>query len=106
MSSELFRKLALALPETEEKSHFGKADFRVRNKIFAGFTGDGLAHVKLKPEQQDMLCNAEPSLACAIPGGWGNQGWTSINQNQADEALLKSALLMAWKNVAPKRLQK
>ncbi|TGV48477.1 MmcQ/YjbR family DNA-binding protein, partial [Mesorhizobium sp. M2D.F.Ca.ET.160.01.1.1] len=28
------RQLALDLPEAVEKSHFGKADFRVRNRIF------------------------------------------------------------------------
>ena len=28
------RRLALSMPEAEEKSHFGKADFRVRNRIF------------------------------------------------------------------------
>ena len=35
MTPETFRSLALALPGAEEKSHFGKADFRVRNNIFA-----------------------------------------------------------------------
>ena len=106
MTSALFRQLALALPEATEKSHFDKPDFRVRNKIFAGFTGESFAYVKLKPEQQEMLCAAEPSLASAIPGGWGNQGWTKIDQHKADEALLESVLLMAWKNVVPKSLQK
>ncbi len=38
-----FRKLALALSDAEEKSHFGKADFRVKNKIFAGFNDKGMA---------------------------------------------------------------
>ena len=106
MTSANFRKFALSLPEAEEKSHFGKADFRVRNKIFAGFTAEGFAHVKLKLEQQEMLCAAEPDLISPIPGGWGNQGWTRVDQNKADSALLKSVLLMAWKNVAPKSLQK
>lgn len=55
-----FRKLALALPDAEEKSHFGKADFRVKNKIFAGFNDKGMAYVKLLPEQQEILCAAEP----------------------------------------------
>ena len=104
MSGDLFRRLALGLPEAEEKSHFGKADFRVRNKIFAGFTAEGSAYVKLTPEQQDMLCAAEPGHISPIKGGWGRQGWTLVNQTKADEALLKSVLLMAWKNVAPKRL--
>ena len=43
------------MPETEEKSHFGKPDFRVKNKIFAGINGQGFAYVKLLTEQQTML---------------------------------------------------
>jgi predicted DNA-binding protein (MmcQ/YjbR family) len=57
-TSARFRTLALSLPEVEEKSHFGKPDFRVKNKIFAGFNAEGRAYVKLRPEQQDMLTSA------------------------------------------------
>jgi hypothetical protein len=106
MTDHLFRALAVSLPQVAEKSHFGNADFRVSNKIFAGFTKDGFAHVKLKPEQQEILCAAEPKLLSPIKGGWGNQGWTKIDHLHADEALLKSLLLTAWKNVAPKSMQK
>lgn len=106
MQSDVFRRLALALPGAEEKSHFGKADFRVRDKIFAGFNDKGRAYVKLLPEQQAMLVDAEASLISPIPGGWGNKGWTLVYQDKADEALLKSILQMAWKNVAPKSLQR
>ena len=100
----LFRALAMALPEVEEKSHFGKADFRLRNKIFAGFTATGAAYVKLTPEQQEMVCAAEACIS-PIKGGWGRQGWTTIDQARAEPALLQSLLLMAWRNVAPKSLQ-
>jgi len=106
MSSTRFRTLALAQPEAVEKSHFGKADFRVRDKIFAGFNDKGMTYVKLTPEQQEMLVSAEPSIISPIPGGWGRKGWTLIDQQKADDDLLKSALKMAWKNVAPKSLQK
>jgi hypothetical protein len=106
MSSEKFRQLALSLSGAEEKSHFGKPDFRVRDKIFAGFNDQGSAYVKLLPEQQDMLVSAEPDLIRPIPGGWGKKGWSTVDQNAADEALIKSLLLTAWKNVAPKSLQK
>ena len=106
MGNDLFRALALALPEVEEKSHFGKADFRVRNKIFAGFAADGLGYVKLTAEQQEMLCAAEPTVLTPIKGGWGRQGWTIVDQSAADEALLRSVLGIAWRNVAPKGLVK
>lgn len=105
MGELLFRTLALALPQVEEKSHFGKADFRVRSKIFAGFTAEGAAYVKLTPDQQDIICAAETSTA-PIKGGWGRQGWTTIDHLAADTALLQSLLLTAWCNVAPKSIQK
>jgi predicted DNA-binding protein (MmcQ/YjbR family) len=106
MPSETFRKLALALPGAEEKSHFGKADFRVRDKIFAGFNDKGRAYVKLLPEQQIILVESDPSLITPHPGAWGKKGWTFLDQERADDALLKSVLHMAWKNVAPKSLQR
>jgi hypothetical protein len=105
MNDDLYCKLALGLPEAEEKSHFDKPDFRVRNKIFAGFTGEGRAYVKLTPEQQDMLVAAEPKLVSPISGGWGKKGWTLVDHKKVDSALLKSALAMAYRNVAPKKLQ-
>jgi predicted DNA-binding protein (MmcQ/YjbR family) len=104
VKDERYRKLALSLPEAEEKSHFGKPDFRVRDKIFAGFTDKGRAYVKLTPDQQDVLVAAEPKLVSPISGGWGKKGWTLIDQVNADEAMLKSALAMAYRNVVPKKL--
>ena len=103
MSPDGFRKLALALPEAEEKSHFGKADFRVRNKIFASLP-DTAAVVKLSPGQQEMLVAAEPSIFQSVKGGWGKQGWTRVELASADETTARSALQMAWRNVAPLRL--
>jgi hypothetical protein len=35
----------------------------------------------------------------------GAQGWTEVYLAGADEALLKSALTLAWRNVATKKLQ-
>ena len=100
-----FRGLALALPEAEEKSHFGKADFQVRNKIFASLPDGETGVVKLMAEQQEMLMAAEPALFSPAAGAWGRQGWTRIDFKRASEATLKSALTMAWRNVAPKGLK-
>jgi len=105
MQSDDFRRLALALPESQEKSHFGKADFRVKNKIFATLKDEKSGVIKLRPEQQEIMTAAEPKIFTALKGGWGDQGWTQISLAAVDEITLKSALLAAWRNVAPKSLK-
>ena len=100
-----FRRLALAQPEAQEKSHFGKVDFRVNNKIFASLPDAGTGVVKLTREQQEMMVAAEPAIFSVIKGGWGFQGWTRVDLKSTDETTVKSALTMAWRNVAPKSLQ-
>src|SRR2546430_14941754 len=50
------RRLALALPEAVERSHFDVPDFRVRNKIFAALPdGDMAVVVKTDPANADAL---------------------------------------------------
>ena len=105
MTATIFRRLALALPGAEEKSHLGKADFRVKNKIFASLPDAESGVVKLMREQQALMVAAEPSIFSPIKGGWGVQGWTRVELKSADEATLKSALLTAWRNVAPKSMK-
>jgi len=106
MNAVDMRRLSLEMPEAEEKSHFGKADFRVRNRIFATLPDADTAVVKLTHEQQEMLTGAEPAIFAPVPGGWGRQGWTRVTLAAADELTLKSALLTAWRNVAPVSLRK
>jgi hypothetical protein len=103
MTPEDFRRLALDLPEAVEHAHFGTPDFRVRGKIFASLSA-AKATLKLLREQQAMACGAEPGLFNPVPGRWGDSGWTDLRLDGADETTLRSALRMAWRNVAPKRL--
>jgi len=102
--SSRFRKAALALPGAVEGTHQGHADFRVGKRIFAtiGYPDDDWGMVKLTPEQQSVLVEAEPEIFRPVPGGWGKHGNTNVRLAKADATTLKSALGMAWKNVAPK----
>ena len=104
MSSSRFRRAALALSDAVESTHHGKADFRVGKRIFAtlGHPDENWGTVKLTPEQQSMLVEAEPEIFRPVPGGWGKQGYTNVLLAKADATTLKSALTMAWNNVAPK----
>jgi hypothetical protein len=106
MTRDDFRRIALSLPDATQGEHLETTDFRVRNRIFATFgpRDPRLGVVKLTPDQQDVLCSTEPTIFAPIPGGWGRKGWTHVTVEAADEVTLKSALTMAWGNVAPKRL--
>ncbi len=104
MSSGRFRRVALSLPGAVEGSHQGTADFRVGKRIFAtlGYPDGDWGMVKLTPEQQAVLVEAEPGIFRAVPGGWGKQGYTNVRLARADPVTLRSALTLAWGNIAPK----
>jgi len=101
-----FRCAALALPEASEGAHMGHPDFRVRNKIFAslGVPDAAWGMVKLTPEQQEMLMAAEPAPSSPPPAPGGRRGSTHVRLAAVDRTTLRSALTMAWRNVAPKGL--
>jgi hypothetical protein len=105
MSVARFRKAALALDDAIESAHHGKADFRVGKRIFAtlGHPDENWGTLKLTVEQQTILVDAEPEIFRPVPGGWGRQGYTNIRLAKADTTTMKSALAMAWANVAPQR---
>ena len=104
MSPDRFRRIALTLLNAVEGSHQGHADFRVGKRIFAtlGYPDDAWGMVKLTPEQQSMVVEAEPEIFRPVPGGWGKGGSTHVRLAKADAVTLRSALTMAWQNVAPK----
>ena len=101
-----FRKLALALPETEEGEHMEHPDFRVGGKIFAtlGHPDKNHGMVKLSPEQQHYFAKAEPDVFVPVKGAWGRSGATSVHLQAAKKQTLSKAIEAAWRNTAPKRL--
>ena len=60
MTPNGFRKLALRLPDTEEREHIESPDFRVRGKIFAtlGYPSTAYGMVSVWPEQQAAIVKA------------------------------------------------
>lgn len=100
------RKLALSLPETEEKKHFDTPDFRIKNKIFASLHEEKkLMMVKLSAIDQSVFCFFDKAIIYPVPGGWGRQGATFVNLKKIKKEMLLDALTVAWKNVAPKKLR-
>lgn len=96
------RRIALGLPESTESEHMGHPDFRAGGKAFATLPDPQHVLVKLHHEQQERLVRSDPAHFAPASGGLGHLGWTALSLAAADEAALKTALQMAWRNVAPK----
>lgn len=101
-----FRRFALALPQTEQRQHMDHPDFRVGGKIFATLGYPNRAHgmVKLSPAQQEEFIAAHPAAFTPVRGAWGRQGCTSVLLAKAPKGVLKSAIVAAWRNHAPREL--
>jgi hypothetical protein len=108
MTATEFRKLALALPETEESAHMNHPDFRVAGKIFAtlGYPDKTRGMVKLSPEDQHNFSKDYPEAFIPVKGVWGRRGATSVVLKSAKNEILREAMQAAWRNNAPKRLLK
>ena len=101
-----FRRLALSLPEAEERAHMNHPDFRVGGRIFAtlGYPDKSRGMVKLSPEQQHYFSKDYPDVFVPVKGAWGRRGATSVHLKTADKETLRKAIETAWRNTAPKRV--
>jgi hypothetical protein len=98
-----FRRVALGLPETEERKHMNHPDFRVAGKIFAtlAYPNKDWGMVKLTPIQQEEFIQSHPTVFNPCNGAWGRQGATSVLLSKANKRILRQAILTAWRNHAP-----
>ena len=101
-----FRRIALSLPETEERKHMNHPDFRVAGKIFAtlGYPNTERGMVKLTPIQQQDFVQSHPAAFSPVNGAWGRQGCTGVLLSKAAKGVLKKAILAAWRNHARSEL--
>src|SRR5262249_48235264 len=101
-----FRRMALALPQAEQRSHMNHPDFRVAGKIFAtlGYPNKERGMVKLLPAQQEEFVAGHPAAFQPVAGAWGRKGCTSVLLAKISKAALKAAILAAWRNHAPSEL--
>jgi hypothetical protein len=99
------RRIALALPEAEERLTWETdITFRVRDKIFA-IGGEGADRVSIKAglETQAELIELDPATF-AKSAYVGRFGWITVDLDRVDLELLTSLLREAWRRSAPKRL--
>ena len=106
MTGAGFQRLALRMPEAVEGSHFGNADFRVGGKIFATLALErkGYGVLLLTPYEQAGMVQDAPEIFSPVPGGWGLKGATCVRLAKVTSDILESALRLAWRRKARKRL--
>ena len=106
MTAAGFRKLALQLPEATEGEHFGVADFRVANKIFAtlAYQMKGYGVLLLTPDQQEGMIADAPEIFAPVPNAWGRKGATLVKLSAVNADILKAVLRTCWLRRAPKKL--
>lgn len=100
------RKLALALPETDEASPFGDPWFRVQTKMFVCFTTNNeepAIVVKVGKENLGIFLNDPRFYESPYIG---RHGWVGLRLNDKPDWREVEALIRdSYNRVAPKRLR-
>lgn len=103
MTIEIFRNLALALPDSTEQPHFEKTSFRIKKKIFATLDSEKQsATLKLSEADQDIFSLVDKTAIYPVPNKWGQQGWTVFELDKLQEELMQDALGKAYVEVSNK----
>ncbi len=95
----------MALPQVEERDHFGTPSWRIGGKIFAQMAQAQTANnaiLKLPRARQDILFEVRPETF--TPAVWGRLVWCTVNLDQIEADELADLVRSAWLEVAPKRL--
>jgi hypothetical protein len=105
MTQDDIRSVALGLPEAEEHAHFDRASFRVCGKIFATLPPGGeLVVLRLPVLVKESLQQSDPDAWVSL-GAWDKGGWTQLAIAKICPAKLADLVRLAWRQVAPKKLQ-
>jgi hypothetical protein len=104
MQARTVKRLALSLPETQEKLTWEEPTFRVRYKMFAMFADRQRAlWVRSTHDEQRAPCQMDPETFFPPPYV-GPSGWVGVHFKQVDPDELHELLIEAWRMTAPKRL--
>ncbi len=104
MQARTVRRIALSLPDAEERQTWETATFRVRNKIFVMFSDrERELWVKSTFDEQRALTQMDPDTFF-VPPYVGPSGWVGVRIRSVDRDELSELVTEAWRLTAPKRL--
>lgn len=101
IQGDIFAKLALSLPGTEERPHFDRVGFRViGRRMFATYLPkDNTANIFLTPAEQAAFCAMDSTNIYPVPNRWGEKGATTFDLNHVAKELVTEALLSAYNTI-------
>jgi hypothetical protein len=98
------RALALALPETTERTSFGTPAFFVKNKLFGRMREDGeLFVLRTGFFERDALIASAPEIYSTTPH-YKDYPSVLVRLATVDPEEFRELLIESWRFVAPKRL--
>jgi hypothetical protein len=99
------RKIALALPGVEEGTSYGTAALRVKGKFLARLKEDGESVVfRVGFDERDLLMQTKPEVFYITDHYLGYPA-VLFRLSAASKKEAADIIEMAWRLVAPKRLQ-
>jgi hypothetical protein len=104
-SEDDVRRIALSLPETQERPSYGTPGFRVADRLFARLRDDGESVVVWVADEGEKhaLVQAEPDKFFTTPHYDGHASvlvrWAVVNNDELTELLTD-----AWRLRAPRRV--
>ncbi len=96
------RKAALALPETEEGTHFGMLAFSVCGKGFVSLTAEGQVQFQLPDTEAESMLAEHPTGERLVR--MGRPIGVRVLLADVNGMVLNTLVRAAWKHRAPKRL--
>jgi hypothetical protein len=106
MTGDDFREIALGLDGVMEQAHMNHPDFRTNGRIFASLLGnEQRAGLNLSADEQREFLDRYPGVFEPASGAWGRRGWTVVDLQSAEKAVVRGAVLLAYArvNAQPRR---
>ena len=101
MQARTVRRIALELPDAEERETWETATFRVRNKIFVMFAErERDLWIKSTRDEQKALTAMDPDTFF-VPPYVGPSGWGGVRIRTVDPDELRELVTEAWRLTAP-----
>ncbi len=96
---ETFKKIALSFQGTEERLHFDRIAFKVRDrKIFATLHEKSqTANIIFSKNDQSVYCSFDETAVYPVPNKFGLQGWTTFELKKVPIELISDALVTAYR---------